>query len=345
LVHADETRVQVKGLHGDGYVWVFANPETVVYVYAPNRDGDTARKTLDGFKGVLVSDFYAAYDSLDCPPQKCLVHLVRDFNDDLLKNPFDEELKQMASRFGCLLQAIIETVDRYGLKKYHLNKHKKDVDRFYAQQTGAACGSEVARHYQHRLVKNRGKLFTFLDHDGVPWNNNTAENAVKRFASRRKLAGTPFTEGGIRDYLVLLSIRQTLRYRNLSFWKFLLSGETSIEAFASRRRRCGGWEAATRRSWCSTTTARSASSAGGAMSRRCGRTTSVCCGAWGRRRSGPTPARASSPSPSWSTPSAHAARASGRCGRHTTATTPSRPWPSATSGSTSSARRRCPTAR
>ena len=38
--------------------------------------------------------------------------------------------------------------------------------------------------------------------------------------------GTPFTEGGIRDYLLLLSIYQTLRYRNLSFWKFLLSGET-----------------------------------------------------------------------------------------------------------------------
>jgi hypothetical protein len=87
------------------------------------------------------------------------------------------------------------------------------------------------------VLKYRDKLFTFLDHDGVPWNNNNAENAVKQFASRRKLIGTPFTEAGIRDYLVLLSLYQTLRYRHASFWRFLLSGETDIEAFTARGRR------------------------------------------------------------------------------------------------------------
>jgi predicted RecB family nuclease len=236
LVHADETRVKIKGAAGTGYVWVFASPETAVYVYAPTRDGVTARGTLAGFKGVLVSDFYAAYDSLECPQQKCLVHLIRDLNDDLLKHPFDEELKRQAARFTAVLQPVIETIDRYGLKRYHLNKHKKDVDRFYATESRADYRSERAGHYQSRFLKYREKLFTFLDHDGVPWNNNMAENAVKRFVSRRKIVGTPFTEDGIRDYLLLLSIAQTLRYRDASFWRFLLSGETDIEAFAARRR-------------------------------------------------------------------------------------------------------------
>jgi hypothetical protein len=235
-VHADETRVRIKELSGDGYVWVFANPRTAVYVYSPTREGDIVRDSLAGFKGVLVSDFYAAYDSLDCPQQKCLVHLIRDFNDDLLKHPFDEELKQEAARFTALLQPVIETIDRYGLKKYHLHKHKKDVGRYFATESRAAYGSELATHYQHRVLKYRDKLFTFLDHDGVPWNNNNAENAVKQFASRRKLVATPFTEAGIRDYLVLLSIYQTLRYRHASFWRFLLSGETDIEAFTAKRR-------------------------------------------------------------------------------------------------------------
>jgi hypothetical protein len=237
LAHADETKVKVKGPAGHGYVWAFATPDTAVYVYAPTRDGDTARKTLAGFKGVLVSDFYAAYDSIDCPQQKCLVHLIRDFNDDLLKHPFDEELRVQTARFTALLQAVVETVDRYGLKKYHLHKHKRDVDRFYAVESGAAYGSELARHYQHRLLKYRDKLFTFLNYDGVPWNNNNAENAVKAFASRRKVMGTPFTEAGLRDYLLLLSIYQTLRYRNASFWRFLQSGETDVDAFTARRAR------------------------------------------------------------------------------------------------------------
>ena len=45
-----------------------------------------------------------------------------------------------------------------------------------------------------------------------------------------------YSEQGLRDYLVLLSIYQTLRYRGLGFWKFLLSGETDIAAFTARSR-------------------------------------------------------------------------------------------------------------
>jgi hypothetical protein len=168
-----------------------------------------------------------------------LIHLIRDFNDDLLKSPFDGELKRQAARFAALLQTVVATIDRYGLKKCHLNKHRKDVERFYAAETPAAYESELARHYQQRLLKYKDKLFTFLEHDGIPWNNNNGEHAVKAFATRRKLLGRAFVEAGIRDYLLLLSIYQTLRYRNLSFWQFLQSGETDIEAFCRLGRRKG----------------------------------------------------------------------------------------------------------
>jgi hypothetical protein len=231
LIHADETKVCIKGRSTNGYVWAFATMMGVVYVYSPTREGDVVLDSLKGFKGVLVSDFYTAYDALKCPQQKCLIHLARDFNDDLLKNPFDEELRGVASSFTALLQEIVKTIDRFGLKKIHLNKHKRDVQRFYEELFAKAFRSEIAQYYQKRIEKYKDKLFVFLDYDGVPWNNNTAENAVKLIASRRKILGTAFTEDGIKDYLILLSIYQTLRYRQASFWTFLLSGKTNIEAF------------------------------------------------------------------------------------------------------------------
>jgi hypothetical protein len=46
------------------------------------------QKLLHGYGGVLVSDFYGGYDSFTCRQQKCLVHLIRDLNDDLWKHPF-----------------------------------------------------------------------------------------------------------------------------------------------------------------------------------------------------------------------------------------------------------------
>jgi hypothetical protein len=40
----------------------------------------------------------------------------------------------------------------------------------------------------------------------VPWNNNNAEHAVTSFALYRDVADGTFTEDGLKDYLVLLSI-------------------------------------------------------------------------------------------------------------------------------------------
>ena len=37
-----------------------------------------------GFRGILVSDFYAAYDAIDCRQQRCLVHLMRDLDEEIM---------------------------------------------------------------------------------------------------------------------------------------------------------------------------------------------------------------------------------------------------------------------
>jgi hypothetical protein len=92
-----------------GYVWVMTSLDKVYYFYKPSREGSFLPEILGGFSGVLISDFFTAYDSLKCRQQKCLVHLLRDIDDDLLKNPLDMELKTMAQQFGTLLRAIIET--------------------------------------------------------------------------------------------------------------------------------------------------------------------------------------------------------------------------------------------
>jgi predicted RecB family nuclease len=230
FLHADESEVHVRRV-GKGYVWVFTNLEEVVYLYRPSREGDFLHDLLKDFRGVLVSDFYTAYDSLNCPQQKCLIHLIRDLNQDIVGNPWDMDLKSLASAFGSLLSTIIATIDQYGLKQRHLGKHRRDVDRFFQTAAAVPLHSEVAEGYRKRLLKYRDKLFTFLDHDGVPWNNNNAEHAVKGFAYYREVADNLFTEPGLKQYLVLLSIYQTCKYKGVSFLKFLLSGQTDIDAF------------------------------------------------------------------------------------------------------------------
>lgn len=235
LIHADETKVSVKGV--DGFVWVFASMEEVVYVYADTREGDILERVLKGFTGVLVSDFYAAYDSMQCEQQKCLIHLMRDLNDAVLQHPYDEDLKGLVKAFASLVKPMVETVDRYGLKYYFLRKHLRFVDRFFKDLSRCDFQTEAAVKFKDRFERNRGKLFTFLSHDGVPWNNNNAEHAIKAFALLRNVFGGVTSQKGIRDYLVLLSICQTCKYQGLDFLDFLRSGEKDIEVFAQSNRK------------------------------------------------------------------------------------------------------------
>ena len=231
LVHADETYISVQGRRA--YVWVFTNMHEVAYVYSATREGGLAQATLDQFQGVLVSDFYAVYDSLNCRQQKCLIHLVRDLNGAILDNPYDQEIKHLVRSFGELLKRIVEEVDRRGLKAHFLRKYLRDVIRFYREHVDREYQSPAAAACAERFGKNRDKLFTFLEHDGVPWNNNNAEHAMKAFARLRDVIEGMATEKGLKEYLILLSVCQTCKYMGVDFLNFLRSGEQDIEAFAA----------------------------------------------------------------------------------------------------------------
>ena len=236
LLHADETRISIKS--GYGFVWVFTNLENVAYVYSDSREAGLLQTVLKGFQGILVSDFYAGYDGMECPQQKCLIHLIRDLNEALLKHPYDDDLKKQARSFTDLMTAIVRTIDRHGLKAWFLKKHLSRVERFYRELSIMRPASEVARKCKDRFERNREGLFTFLRYDGVPWNNNNAEHAIKAFATLRHVIKGVTTEKGLREYLVLLSVCETCKYRGIDFLNFLRSGERDIDAFAKTRQRC-----------------------------------------------------------------------------------------------------------
>jgi hypothetical protein len=84
LIHADETNANIKG--HVAYVWVLTSLTDVVYILTESREGETIQQLLKGFRGVLVSDFYAAYESIECAQQKCLIPILR-LSDRRAPNP------------------------------------------------------------------------------------------------------------------------------------------------------------------------------------------------------------------------------------------------------------------
>jgi len=85
FVHVDETTINIQG--ADHYVWVFTDGTHVVFRITETREATIVHEFLSGYQGILISDFYPGYDSIKCRQQKCLVHLIRDLNEDLWKAP------------------------------------------------------------------------------------------------------------------------------------------------------------------------------------------------------------------------------------------------------------------
>jgi hypothetical protein len=235
FIHADETKINIEGT--PHYVWVIADGTHVVFQLTETRETTLLQQTLRHYEGVLISDFYPGYDSFPCRQQKCLSHLIRDLNDDLWKNPFNLQYESFLVAVRDLLISIFQDVERYGLKARFLKKHMKVVDRFYKQNIDdVEYKCEIVQKYQKRFSRYRESLFRFLIEDGIPWNNNMAERALRHIAVQRKISGS-FFKRGATDYLKLLGIAQTCRFQEKSFLKFLLSEERDVDKFKQRKRR------------------------------------------------------------------------------------------------------------
>ncbi len=219
LLHIDETTVTI--CKNKQYVWVLTNLTHIYYIHREDRTANFLINLLKEFKGVMISDFYTAYDSLEVSQQKCLIHLMRDMNDLIFKNPEDLDLVYIAKLYGDLLNKIVNTIDKYGLKKRNLNKHKKDVDIFYKKIDKYNFSSAESIKLKKRFTKYKSKLFAFLNYDGIPWNNNNVEHAIKEFAKYRHKTDGFYTKDSLQDYLIILSIKQSCTYQNINFLDYL----------------------------------------------------------------------------------------------------------------------------
>jgi len=231
FVHVDETTINING--AVQYIWVFTDGKHVVFRLTETRQSTIVHEYFSNYSGVLISDFYAGYDAVNCRQQKCWAHLMRDLNDDLWKEPFNEELEVFVLRVKDLILPIFKATRKYGLKKRHLNKFRKSIEVFYKKNIDDKIYKfEVTTKYQKRFIRYRNSLFTFIEEDGIDWHNNMAERAIKPVIIQRKISMSLW-KSGTETYLLLLSIAQSCKLQNKSFLKFLVSQEKEVDEFKS----------------------------------------------------------------------------------------------------------------
>ena len=235
FLHVDDTMVNID--HLNKYVWALTDGMHVVYKFTETRESSFIQDLLSDYSGILITDFYPGFNSLKCEQQKCLVHLIRDMNNGLWATHFDIEYEAFVGKFRDLVVPIMETIQRYGLKKRHLNKFRKKVDMFYKRCiTTCYYKSELCCQFQERFLRYKNSLFTFLKYDGVLWHNNPAEHALRQVTMQSDVSRV-FHKSVIEEYLLLLGIKQTCKFQNKSFLHFLLSDDKDVDEYNLNKKR------------------------------------------------------------------------------------------------------------
>lgn len=227
VIYADETRWPINKIKW--WVWIFTSEKYAVYILSEKRDAKVPSEFLKDYNGVLVCDFYSAYEKVKCKQQKCLVHILRDFQKALKTAPYDDELRIFIQEFLDIFNPIFEKLREKPLNCELIKSQKSETRKKIKNLIKKQYLSKTVNTFKKRFRKHLESMIRFTSKpDIISWNNNKAERDLRPLCVQRKISGTMRSEKNSRDYLLLFSVYQTCEKRGINFMKFLLSRRKKI---------------------------------------------------------------------------------------------------------------------
>jgi transposase len=211
-LHADETGWRVGG--ATWWLWCFTNARNCYYMIDRNRGSPALQKFfIDCFDGVLITDFWRAYDSVCADGRQfCLVHLLRELekvdehNDSAAWRAFSKLLRR-------LIRDAIRLRKRPDFTPQRYVSRAQRIDRRLCDLADADYTDADARRLAKRLSRTRDHLWTFLEEPEVTFDNNFAERQIRPAVLLRKNGQNNRSQRGAVVQSILMSVYRTLRLR------------------------------------------------------------------------------------------------------------------------------------
>jgi hypothetical protein len=217
VMHMDETGWRQAGQNG--YLWVQATDgptATRLYTFDRSRSGQVARTLLGEFRGVLSTDFYAAYDQYAGPQQRCWAHLLRDAHHLGETYPDRPDVQEWVTALKGLF-AGAQALDLAGCTLAERARVAREVER--RLQALATCYRSTVGHpaqvLAQRLHRYQSALCEFLRTPGVSPTNNLAERTARPQVIARRISGGTRSAAGSAIRCDLASVFHTWVARGL----------------------------------------------------------------------------------------------------------------------------------
>ena len=228
VVYGDETGWREDGRNG--YLWSFSTPEARCFLRRASRGRQVVEEVLgDEFEGVLVSDFYGAYNVHQGLHQRCWTHLLRDIHRLKEQYPQHQGLAGWAQR----VREVYDQAQAYPGPDPQLPETVQRVQRVKLQQQcqqriWSICqpylGSDAPmRVLCQRVERFLPELFTFVAEPRAKADNNAAERSLRPTVVSRKISGGTRSPEGSNTKSVLASLFGTWRLRGRNPYQALNS--------------------------------------------------------------------------------------------------------------------------
>jgi transposase len=213
-VYADETGLREDGTNG--YLWSFSTERERYFVRGPRTKELVDEVLGPDFAGVLVTDFYAAYDHYVGPHQRCWAHLLRDIHDLTERHPKDAALRGWATAVhGIYARACRAQLGPAGRRGAAQRRGEADLLALCQPYLDADVASVPQAVLCRRIHKYLPELFTFVSDPALSSTNNAAERSVRPVVCQRKISGGTRSPTGTRTFTTLATLFGTWRARGL----------------------------------------------------------------------------------------------------------------------------------
>ena len=211
VLHADETGWRMNGR--TWWLWCFANRTCCYYMLDPSRGSPALEKFfLEAFDGVLITDFWPAYNAFANQRQCCLVHLLREL-EKVDEHNHSAEWQAFAKMLRRLVRDGIRLRKREDFSPAKYASRIWRIGQRLTELAEASYADADARRLAKRLRGHCDELFTFLDHPDVTFDNNLAERMIRPAVLLRKVSQCNRSQTGAAVQAVLMSIYRTLKLR------------------------------------------------------------------------------------------------------------------------------------
>lgn len=224
--HYDETGWKVQKEEQGKFAWVATGTDNFDTIFSLGRSRGKGNIEDIGKGRIGISDDYAVYKNSFEKHQLCFAHPHRKLRDLAESGEIPEEkrenCKNAYSQFGRLYKNISQSLGNKisPLPSSRFSTYLKRKFQYTFDQISESHSLDPTHlsKIKESLRKNKNKYFTFLDHPGIPIDNNKAERALRHLVIKRKISFGSKTQRGAETTSILASVILSLKWNDPQNW-------------------------------------------------------------------------------------------------------------------------------